>query len=133
MSLILIYEYDRSYRPSFPAVDSLLVNPDDETKRIEVVGLIDSGSDGTMIPLTIAQKLGLYSTDSVYVRGVTGERKLANFYGVDLHIGRFSFRDFDVVTSEYEDRVLIGRDILNHFRMTLDGTALTTEIEVEQE
>lgn len=133
MSLSLTYEYDRSFRPSFPAVDLLLVNPDDETKRIEVVGLIDSGSDGTMIPLIIAQELDLYPTNGVYVRGVTGKRKLTHFYGVNLHIGRRSFWDFDVMTSEHEDRVLIGRDILNYFRITLDGTALTTEIAIEGE
>ena len=55
------FDYDFAYDPPAPVVPIGIANPDDGRPPLRVQALIDSGSDATMIPLTILQKSGVYS------------------------------------------------------------------------
>lgn len=117
---------DAHYQPPAPVVTLTLrtINgPDPRTAT--VVAVIDTGADVTLLPRGAAEQLGL-------TPAADGSVKLAWFDG--------SFHDADSVELEAafqggrfrgryalvdQPHGIVGRNILNHFRLLFDGPAKT--------
>ena len=55
--------------------------------KISVSAMIDSGSDSSMLPLSILEKIGAKPIDTVRVRGILGQSFPLDLYLVTFYIG----------------------------------------------
>lgn len=120
MPLKRAYNED-GYDPPAPVIEVVFSPPVEGAQRREVPAqaLIDSGADGTCIPQRIADELGLQHVDETDVQGITGPRERAPVYAASVRIegiGKFIVR-----ASAVGGEVLLGRDIINRWRLLLDG------------
>ncbi len=113
------HDYDTSYVPSMPVVE-LTISTSRNAPSTELSALIDSGADTTVIPLRYLNEIGALPMDDGWLRSATGERHKVQLYEVYLRIGEFGHYLL-VVADVFSDEAAIGRDILNHYVVTLDG------------
>lgn len=123
----LSFDYDRQYSPAFPVLEMRVTGSDPKLGR-EIIGLIDSGSDATQLPLDILRSVGARRIDRRWVRDLSGVRYGVAVYAVQLQIGAVVMTAFEVIGREGIDEVIVGRDVLNQFIVTLNGLAHVTEV-----
>ena len=87
---------------------------------------LDTAADLTVIPLTFIEQLGLVPFDAIPVIGFGGVRTNVPTFLVSLR-GQTPVA-LEVLGSADEPHVLLGRDMLNRFRLVLDGPRLVVEI-----
>jgi len=87
---------------------------------------IDSGADATSLPRVVVESLGLTGTGKTFeVAAYDGTTSVSEAVRADLSfLGRRFTGQYLVIDSEMG---VLGRDILNHLRLLLDGPALTWE------
>ena len=90
-------------------------------------GELDTGSDITVIPDALVDNLRLRAEDSVLMIGYDDIATERTTYSVDLEIAEYKLESVRVVAAP-RNTILLGRDILNRFIITLDGKALTFEM-----
>lgn len=123
----LSFEYDHSYFPAFPVLDFTILSG--KNGRLHPLqGLIDSGSDVTQIPISILQMIKAREVDDRWVRDASGLRYPVPIYMVQLQIGDSILHGIEVVGRSGTNEILVGRDVLNQFVVTLNGLANMTEI-----
>jgi hypothetical protein len=89
----------------------------------DVPMLIDSGSDVSLIPNGAADKLDLEIGSGYELEAFDGSRKMAQTIQADLiFLGR-AFRGKYVIVDS--NMGILGRDVLNHITLLLDGPQLT--------
>ncbi|MFN8493180.1 MAG: retroviral-like aspartic protease family protein [Caldilineaceae bacterium] len=124
---IYSYDYDSSYNPSAPVVE-ISIGPPLASPTLTLTALIDSGADTVIIPVYYLKQIGAYREQKAWIRNVAGSRALVDLYSISLRIGPFSFADLLVVGGPQRDEIILGRDALNHFIVTLNGLANVVEI-----
>lgn len=97
-------------------------------EQIRVKALIDSGADGTLLPLAVQRQMNARRTAQVALRTITGTRSIVDIYEVTLQLGPHHFRKVRVAADRHNAMAILGRDILNQMIVTLNGLAATTEI-----
>ncbi|MEZ4705732.1 MAG: retroviral-like aspartic protease family protein [Caldilineaceae bacterium] len=112
------------YYPAAPVADIVV------TAQISVTlsALIDSGSNGSMIPFNVLAEVGAEYVETRRVRGVFGHVQVMNVYFVDIQIGDYQVPATHVVGLNPGETAIVGRDILNYLIVTLDGIGSITEI-----
>jgi predicted aspartyl protease len=124
------YAYDNSHDPALPVITVRLSTTEGgNTKTRKFNAIIDSGADGTLIPLTDLQILGVPIARKARLRGITGNSIWVNVYVVALNIGPIPLAGVRVIASP-SDEAILGRNVLNQLRITLDGPAEMTELEL---
>jgi hypothetical protein len=95
-----------------------------------IPALVDSGADRTIVPLGLADSLGLQAStnDFVLLRGITGDAQPFSLYYMYVAIGESPLLLAEVVVMKSEEYVTLGRDVLAHYRVLLDGPAQTVTI-----
>lgn len=97
--------------------------------RTETVGaLIDSGASATTIPESLVPKLGLRKIGELNASGYDGQTEKRSIYSADIAFLGFTFNKHPVVAVP-RPYALIGRDILNRYKTTLDGPVLQFAVE----
>lgn len=127
---VISYAYNEAFDPAIPVISIVLFSLEREksdTREIEAI--IDSGADGTLIPLADLRIIGVPAARKVRLRGVTGKNIWVNAYVVSLKIGHITLAGVRVVASPSGEAIL-GRNVLNQLRITLDGPAEVTELVV---
>ncbi|CUS04532.2 protein of unknown function [Candidatus Promineifilum breve] len=127
MTAIYTFNYDTSYNPSIPSVD-LEIGPALGEMAMELKAVVDSGADASLVPIHYLQQLGARRSRKAWMRGTTGERVLVDLYAVAIRIGPYQQGLLDVVGTTIDDEVIIGRDVLNHLTVTLNGPASVVEL-----
>ena len=119
------YEGSR-FAPPVPVASVVVRHPDGESSVSDVPMLIDSGADVTLIPKSAIEALGLAGTGQRYqlvaFDGTTSESEAVQAVVVFLN-KRFRGQ-YLVIDAEIG---ILGRDILNHLRLSLDGPLLIWE------
>lgn len=123
---IYFHDYDGGYDPAIPVVE-VVVSVLRGQAGMALVALLDSGADVTSIPLHPLRAIGALPAESRWLRGVTGERHRVELYEIYLQIGTYG-QHLLVVGDAFGGEAIIGRDILNHYVVTLDGPASVVEI-----
>ncbi|WP_176233699.1 pepsin/retropepsin-like aspartic protease family protein [Candidatus Hakubella thermalkaliphila] len=125
MRLVMAYEskYDSdNFKPPAPIIRCSVSNPASplKTEPVTVIGLVDSGAGITCIPLEVIRELDLKPVDvrTIYAYDGTGERKV--IYSAGVHLPTSESPIIRVVGTE-DDHALIGRDILNKWKLILNG------------
>ncbi len=94
----------------------------------DVAMLLDSGADVSLVPRQAVLALGVsLDPTAVYeLMGFDGNRSLAQAVNLDLGFFGRTFRG-RFLLSDHECGIL-GRDILNHIALSLDGPNLTWDV-----
>lgn len=124
-------QYDRAhYDPSAPVLDITFKPRPAVNQQIGVMvrALVDSGADATMLPEALLIQIGAIKVDRRRSRGVYGQVQTVSVYLVDVQIGLLVIPSIQAVGIADDDEPLIGRDVLNHLIVTLDGIGGLTEV-----
>ncbi len=125
---VYTYDYDLAYIQSMPTVKIQIGRPD-SVASFSLSALVDSGADATMIPVSYLEEVAAIKRRRVSIRGISGRRAGANLYTVSLQFAHYQRQRIDVVGNADTDEVIIGRDVLNHLVVTLDGLANAVVVE----
>ena len=123
------YDYDRSYAgPALPVVEVILHSLENDSKLVEPHALVDSGADATIVPLEHLQQIGARRVDNVRLKPLQGPSYRVDIYEVGLQIGNYHTLKVYAAADTQNEGVILGRDVLNHFIVTLNGLAAVVEI-----
>ena len=118
------FQYSSDYSPPAPVARITL----HAQRTVEVVALLDSGADATIIPYGLLKRIGARFAQTNQMRGVSGKPVPVALYFVTVQIDNFNLPGIKAVASRSSNEALIGRDVLNHLIVTLDGIAGQTAI-----
>lgn len=125
--MVYSFDYDTNYIPAMPTIEirigRALRNP-----TLELTALVDSGADGTIIPVSHLKRLQARKAGKTWMTGTTGERAQVDLYQVSLQFGPYRQGRLEVVGDTRNDEVILGRDVLNHLIVTLNGLAHVVEV-----
>ncbi|MEO1791807.1 MAG: retropepsin-like aspartic protease [Cyanobacteria bacterium J06629_19] len=114
--------------PLAPVLQVTLLNPkQNDNRTYELNAILDTGADGTLIPLEVVSVLRLkLQAERVPITGVGGALTMGFSCWVNLQIGAIEVPLVKVASCEAtaiggQGQMIIGRDILNLFCMTFDG------------
>jgi predicted aspartyl protease len=125
---LFTYPYDQAYQPAMPVVDVRIISPHSGESAGPFTAVLDSGADGTLIPVDLLEQIDVLSIASANLRGITGERRAVKLYLVNLEIGPSRLRGIRVASMPMRTEFILGRNVLNQMTVTLNGLALVTEI-----
>ena len=90
---------------------------------VQVQAILDSGAAMTMVPSSVILELGDNLEKGVrQCKGAIGPMQLVPMWTVHLTIGSCEFKDVKVLETDH-GYALIGRDILNQYKVVMDGPA----------
>jgi hypothetical protein len=121
------YPYSRNYLPAAPMLEVTFVSAAENRRVGPLAGIVDSGADGTLVPLRYLTEIQAPPTSEMYLRSQWGERRRAWLYLVDVQVDELVLPGIEVVGDELSDALVLGRDVLNRFRIVLDGPQETIE------
>ena len=121
-----MYDYSQEFKPPAPYF-GILVSASALSPQVTVPALMDTGSDASAVPLELAGSLGLQLLGTGAVQGVTEGQTIRQIFEAFLSIDQRAPQKFEVV-GWHEDFALLGRDILNNYRITLDWPNFTFTI-----
>ena len=120
--------FDRSFTPPAAVASVVETHPVSSATSGMLRGKLDTGADLTVIPESLVPQLALRARAFVWARGYDGTFSQRPAYYI-----RFSLEGYElpVVRCIAADRqnVLVGRNVLNRFVITLDGRNLRFELQ----
>lgn len=127
--VVISQEYERhAYDPSMPVLDIDVSRPGSDVPFATLEAVIDTGVDGTLLPLDILEHINAAFVDRAYLRGITGHRQTVNLYLVTLRLSRLRIAGVRVAALPPGSTAILGRDVLNQLDITLHGPAGVTEV-----
>lgn len=121
------FPYSPYRYPPVPAIIVTLWSPDGTQSIPAVSAHLDTAADRTLIPLHLIKQLGLSPQQPLVVKGLGSAPVQLDVYDIDIEITGVVIVSTSAITHANEPYVLIGRDILNLFRVTFDGPNQTVE------
>lgn len=115
------FPYSPARFPAIPAAVITLRSPDGSRAIPAVSAHIDTAADRTLVPLALIQQLGLQPLAPLTVTGLGTVAVLVDVYAIDIEIPGVAIISTRAISHPNEPFVLLGRDILNLFRVTFDG------------
>jgi predicted aspartyl protease len=119
--------YDPTFSPPAPVADVTVVHPTTGVNSGALRGKLDSGADVTVIPQRLVAELGMTPRGRIWTRGYDGTYAQRLIYYVRLTVESFDLLTVRCIAADRVD-VLLGRNVLNRFIITLDGKNLTFEL-----
>ena len=123
------YRYNRQVSPPAPfvhvSVRAVAVN----SAVAECPAQLDTAADLTVIPTRLVDELQLDQLGELSILGFGADLETLPTFLVQIQIRDLPSQLVEVLASHDEPYVLLGRDILNQFRIMLDGPNLVLEIE----
>lgn len=81
-----------------------------------------------MMPFTALTAAGAEYMQTKRARGIFGHARNANLYLVNVQLGDYEMLAVRVIGVPPDEPAIIGRDVLNHLIVVLDGIGSTTDI-----
>ena len=121
------FPFDQNFSPPMPVLIVTLQNEDEALSTEPLDALVDTGADGTVVPVAYLKHIKA---------PVIGRARLRSYLGVSyviLHIADVQISELIlpgmVVAADREGRELIlGRDVLNRLRLLIDGPSQVTQV-----
>lgn len=120
---MITFPYNTQYEPAVPVCEVTLINTDLD-QQVLLSGVVDTGADATLVPVKHLQTIGAHRVFEAGLRSQWGERRTIFMYLVDVRISDVTLPGVYVVGDDMGNEMVIGRDVLNRLRLTLDGPAL---------
>jgi len=114
--------YDASqFDPPAPVARVALRNPHTGATVSDVLLLLDTGADVTLLPHMMVEQLGvpLVADQRYELMGFDGSKSFAPAVVLDMLFLKRAFRGQYLLIEE--EHGILGRDILNHVSLLLDG------------
>ncbi len=118
-----MFRYDTTIKPPAAFVQVTLFDPITGLS-VQKPGKLDTGASITVLPESVVTTLRLKAVSEGFVTGFDGKGSLCPLYYIAVEIAGYDIPIIEVTSAQRSD-VLLGRDILNQFILTLDGKALT--------
>jgi predicted aspartyl protease len=122
------YQYAAEISPPAPFVQVTVRNPTIRELSVDLPAQLDTGADRTVVPSHIIDQLQLTAVRAIPIAGLGGERHHLEVFVLRLQVHDLSELVIEVLAHDDELFVLLGRDVLNHFRILLDGPNKILEI-----
>ena len=119
--------YSTEFDPPAPVVGFTIYCPVDHGRMARVRGELDSGAEISVLPQDIVDELRLIPRRLMITEGYDGAQSQWATYMIDLEVEGQPVNDVEVIALPRQNGIL-GRDVLNHFIVTLNGKALTFEM-----
>lgn len=119
------FAYDGTKSPAAPVLPLKVKSPRGRTAAIE--GVVDTGSDITILPARLARDLRLVVAGEAAVHGVTGSERV-KLYTAELEIDGISLTTEAVGMGT---QALIGRDVINRWTLVLRGPQRILELDTD--
>lgn len=119
-----MWDYDRSVYPPAPFVYIPVSPPLSPALGQSLRAKLDTAADISCIPADLVDELDLLPASTVLVEGYDGIEVTVDTYTIGLEVVAARFRHLEVVCIP-EEYAFLGRDILNHFYVQLNGPDLT--------
>jgi len=123
------YRYNQQVSPPAPFVHVSIRAVAENSAVSECPAQLDTAADLTVIPSRLADELHLDQLSELSILGVGAHLTTLPTFLVQIQIRDLPSRVVEVLATPDEPYVLLGRDILNQFRIMLDGPNLVLEIE----
>ena len=127
-NLIYTYAYSQQYNPSAPVIEVEVTAPGVRRATEKIVALVDSGSDGTIIPVDLLERINARCVGDARMVGVVGGSFVVDIYLATLIIGIHTMSAVRVVAAIEGAEAIVGRNVLNRLVVTPNGLAGMTEI-----
>lgn len=125
---IYTYHYDETYQPAMPVAEVVFIEPNRHRQSSPVMAIVDSGSDSTSLPIALMDELKALNIGTAHMSGIWGERRLVDIFLVSVKIGSHLLHGIRVAGIPDTNEVILGRNVLNHIPVKLNGPAFTVEI-----
>jgi predicted aspartyl protease len=123
------FKYITQFRPSAPFVYVTIRTADGASEIGELPAQLDTAADRTVVPMKVVDELAVEPMGNIPIGGVAGHVTLMPTFLVQVEIRLLRSVNVAVVAHREEPFVLLGRDVLNQFRVSLDGPGEVVEIE----
>jgi len=123
------YNYNRQLTPPAPFVHVRASAPASGKAVEQIAAQLDSAADRSVIPWSVVEALQLPQLDELPALGFGGHLLSVPTFLVQLTVRSCTPITVEAFASREEPYVLLGRDVLNHFRVLLDGPNLVLEME----
>lgn len=124
MKYSYLYEYD----PPIPVLPIRLISSGSGLSTETLTAIVDTGADGTLIPLKYLRKIQATVAGIRQIRSQWGEARAVTLYIVDIEIEGRTLPGIWVAGDSQSDEIILGRSVLNKMRLLLDGLDATSEV-----
>jgi predicted aspartyl protease len=122
------YRYSHHLSRPAPFLNVSIRCPDTGQRTTELPAQIDTGANRSVLPGPVVAALGLAEDGRETFIGFNSEIVALPLYLVEVLIHDLPPVQVRAVIGEREPNILLGRDVLNAYRLLLDGPALALEI-----
>jgi predicted aspartyl protease len=119
--------FDRSFTPPAPVADVVVAHPVSSAKSSALRGKLDTGADLTVIPEALVSLLALTARSHLWARSYDGTLLRRPVYYVRLTLEDHELPAVRCIAADRRN-VLVGRNVLNKFIITLDGRNLRFDL-----
>jgi len=121
-----MFRFDTKSKPPAAYVDVQITHPETGTSQT-MPAKLDTGAARTVIPASVADALNLEIMGKILAQGFDKSPDWYRVYYVALEVAGVHLPMVEAIATARKD-VLLGRDVLNRFIITLNGKDLTFEM-----
>ena len=122
-------KYNNKYVPPAPTAEIKLRNPQTMAVVSNVPVLLDTGVDVTLLPRKFCEQIGIAISEADFLElvGFNQAESKAFYVRIEFVLDRMLFRGKYLVYDQ--DEGIIGRDVLNQFKIVFDGKNLEWNVQ----
>jgi predicted aspartyl protease len=109
-----------------PAVDVRLIAPHSGMATGAITAIVDSGADGTLVPVDLLSEIGAVSIATGRLAWLWRESRMVHIYVVQLEIGPIRLPKVRVAGVPVGTDLVLGRDVLNQMVWRISCPKLTS-------
>lgn len=122
------YPYDAGHTPPAPILHIQLAAPGESPRAGPLTAVVDTGSDGTLVPTDYLEQVEAIGLDEAILHGIAGGSRRVHLFEIDLYIGSLLLPGVIVAGDDVGHETLLGRNVLNKLILLLDGPHRETEL-----
>ena len=123
-----MFHYDPDFSPPAPVLEVIVHHPKTADLKTKVHAQLDPGSDISVLPESTAHAIGLQRDGELEVEGYDGLVARMPLCVVTLEVAGEILTPMSIMVMP-RSLAILGRDVLNHFILTLNGKDLTFELQ----
>jgi predicted aspartyl protease len=112
--------YDTRQNPPAPMAQVTIANAMQRRRRRNAPAMLDTGSDITAIPRSLASEIQIYPIGQIRLEDVQSQTQKVLTYAVQLTIADLMIPRLEVILTGL-DYIILGRDVLNRLYVLLHG------------